>query len=44
MNKRVQRIAFLIEDFSPLERLPAFRAFRDATHLAVEKLLATHGG
>lgn len=44
IRERVQRVAFLINDFSALERLPAFRVFRDATHLAVETVLAAQGG
>lgn len=44
MGERVQRVAFLINDFTLLERLPAFRAFRDATHEVVERILTTNGG
>lgn len=44
IGERVQRVAFLINDFGPLERLPAFRTFRDATHSAVERILADGGG
>lgn len=44
MSERVQRVAFLTEDFGPLDRLPAFRAFRESTHLAVEAILAFHAG
>ena len=44
MSERVQRVAFLIEDFSALERLPAFRAFKEATRVAVDRVLALHGG
>ena len=44
MSKRVQRVAFLIEDFSPLDLLPAFHAFRESTHMAVEAILALHSG
>lgn len=40
IGARVQRVAFLINDFGPLEQLSAFRAFRDATHQAVERVLA----
>lgn len=39
IGARVQRVAFLINDFGPLEQLSAFRAFRDATHQAVARVL-----
>ncbi len=40
IGERVQRVAFVIDDFRPLERLSAFRAFRNATRQAVARILA----
>ncbi len=40
IGARVQRVAFLINHFGALEQLAAFRAFRDATHEAVGRVLA----
>lgn len=43
VHARVHRVAELIQDFSPLRALPAFRAFEDSTRLAIEAWIAERG-
>jgi hypothetical protein len=40
----VQRVAELIQDYSPLRQLPAFRAFETSTRQAIEAWIAERSG
>ncbi len=40
ISERVQRVAFVIQDWRPLENLSAFRAFRASTEEAVGRILS----